>query len=157
MVCAALEPSAALFVYYILFVNAKCPPAQGTEIPCGQILHGQGPLSARGHAIKGRDLEVLNKVVDRLLEHGADLEAPDAVGRTPLAAAVDRGDLSLCGVLLTRGASVNALDYAGYSCLSLAAAKGRVRSVSMKPGEHAFTLSDGCARASAIVYALRHA
>ena len=99
--------------------EARSDSASDNEVLAGAITAAEAEEMEKGS-------EVLNKVVDRLLEHGADLEAPDAVGRTPLAAAVDRGDLSLCGVLLTRGASVNALDYAGYSCLSLAAAKGRV-------------------------------
>ena len=85
-----------------------------------------GAVTAQQVAELEKGSEVLNKVVDQLIYAGADLEAPDGVGRTPLAAAVDRGDLSLCGVLCERGAQTNALDYAGYSCLSLAAAKGRV-------------------------------
>ncbi|KAH8049346.1 hypothetical protein JL721_11711 [Aureococcus anophagefferens] len=86
----------------------------------------QSHISSAAATLLEAGADHYNAVVDTLLRHGADIEAPDAVGRTPLHAAIDRGDFGLCGILMDRGADVNAVDYAGFSCLSLAARRGRV-------------------------------
>ena len=56
--------------------EASSDSASDNEVLAGAITAAEAEEMEKGS-------EVLNKVVDRLLEHGADLEAPDAVGRTP--------------------------------------------------------------------------
>ncbi len=61
----------------------------GGETP----LHGLGTVGERGAA-----------VIDLLLAHGADLDASDADGKTPLAAALERDDDEVAELLRERGA-----------------------------------------------------
>ena len=68
----------------------------------------------RGHRQTGR----------LLVSHGADTDAVNNDGRTPLHEAADRSDSAsreLCGILLTHGADVNAVDRRGDTPNHLAA------------------------------------
>lgn len=56
-----------------------------------------------------------------LLEAGADPDARDEDGRTPLASAVLGGSLGLVGLLLEAGADVEARDNRGFTALHFAA------------------------------------
>lgn len=64
-------------------------------------------------------------IVKFLLESGADIEAKDKMGRTPLiTAARERGGIDVIKLLVEKGATVNAVDDSGDSALSLAAWRG---------------------------------
>lgn len=57
----------------------------------------------------------------RLIAAGADLNATDAHGRTPLMIAGYRRDLAAAGLLIKAGADVNALDSQRYDLITIAA------------------------------------
>ena len=62
-----------------------------------------------------------------LLARGANVEAQDAMGRTPLHTAVISGHEDVVTLLCDRGANVEATDVNGLSPLRWAASNGRVR------------------------------
>jgi ankyrin repeat protein len=64
-------------------------------------------------------------IVQYLLDSGADIEAKDKMGRTPLiTAARERGGIDVIKLLVEKGAAVNAVDDGGDSALALAAWRG---------------------------------
>ncbi|MGH7943573.1 MAG: ankyrin repeat domain-containing protein [Opitutaceae bacterium] len=66
------------------------------------------------------------KIALLLLEHGADVQAPDTSGRTPLHLAVERGDAAMVKELLQRKADPAKRDRIGWTPLHHAAAKNRL-------------------------------
>ena len=60
-------------------------------------------------------------MVEWLLAHGADVNARDKHGDTPLllAAKYCNGDIAMAGLLVTKGADVNARDKKGCTPLSV--------------------------------------
>ncbi|PTB78264.1 ankyrin [Trichoderma longibrachiatum ATCC 18648] len=79
----------------------------------------ESPLSlavARGHI----------RMVDVLLDHGADLEARDEDGKTPLFRAMRRPDSDMFHHLIRRGARIDVKDRNGASLLHEAAGNGVV-------------------------------
>ena len=66
-------------------------------------------------------------LVKTLLDAGADINAPDVRGMTPLmlAVATDRQDIEVVRMLLARGADVNAKSLAGETALDWAAKTGK--------------------------------
>lgn len=59
--------------------------------------------------------------VERLVRDGADINARDAFGRTPLMVAAYRRDEGTARVLIDLGANVNALEYQSYDAITIAA------------------------------------
>jgi len=64
-----------------------------------------------------------------LCEHGADVDAKDFYGRTPLAIAAEHGKLAVARVLLAAGASVTTNDSMGLTALHYAAQSGHLKAV----------------------------
>jgi ankyrin repeat protein len=60
-----------------------------------------------------------------LIERGADVNAADRYGNTPLINAAYRGNLEMVKLLLQKGASINARSAAGVSALSAAVYSGQ--------------------------------
>lgn len=62
--------------------------------------------------------------IERALEAGADLQAGDAHGITPLMAAVRAGRADVAALLIERGAQVRARDKRGFTALHYASQNG---------------------------------
>lgn len=62
--------------------------------------------------------------VERLLDEGADVNARDDFGNTPLLLALDRGKTKVAKLLIDRGADVNVMNKKGWTALMLAAVGG---------------------------------
>ena len=71
-----------------------------------------------------------------LVERGADLNAGDATGRTPLMIASEAGDVAAVVKLLALGANVHAVDAAGRSALTLRALAPRVSDAFLACGSY---------------------
>lgn len=92
----------------------------------------RNPDLARGST--GAKLSPLHQAILRrktnivllLLEHGADVQAPDTAGRTPIHMAVERGDVELVRALLQRKADLTKRDRVGWTPLHHAAAKNQL-------------------------------
>lgn len=69
------------------------------------------------------------KIVQLLLDNGADMEAENSSGETPLHLAASQGSLSSLELLLRRGALINAQDKKGYTAIGLAAINDQVASL----------------------------
>jgi ankyrin repeat protein len=92
-------------------------------------------LISKGADIKGRgrDFTPLHcaammdtESVKLLLDHGANVNARDGAGHTPLYKAAEHGDHAIVELLLQRGAEVNAKNVAGDTALHRAAQYGNV-------------------------------
>ncbi len=70
-------------------------------------------------AIKGQC-----KILEILLNKGADINGLDSTGRTPLHCAVEGQRMDAVKLLVERGANVTILDSKGLSVLSMAVEKG---------------------------------
>lgn len=68
-------------------------------------------------------------IVTILLDHGAEIEARDAQGRTPLFVAASSGSAQIVRALVLAGADVNARSNSGATPLMLAASSGSLEAV----------------------------
>lgn len=89
--------------------------AQGNSLLHWAVIHGDTPEAAR--------------TVAMLVETGADLEAVDALGRTPLLRAAEAGAVALVKQLAALGADWSARDDEGLTPILRAALAGREESV----------------------------
>jgi ankyrin repeat protein len=89
--------------------------------------HNQ-PLHA---ATAGSPKDQIPAIAGRLIAHGADVNARQHGGWTPLHAAADDGPLELSTLLLDAGAEVNAANDTGQTALSLAQQHGRADAVAL--------------------------
>lgn len=71
------------------------------------------------------------KEIKELIEKGADVNAANLRGLTPLMAAVDRGRLDIADLLLKEGADVEAKDFTGTTALMRAAFNGEFEIVQL--------------------------
>ena len=58
--------------------------------------------------------------LEKLINSGADINAPDFEGWTPLHAAAHWGEREACRILVENGANFDTLTYFGHSVLSVA-------------------------------------
>ena len=87
--------------------GAQIPPS-GNEIANYAGLHA---------AVAGGSISE----VELSLKDGADINARDPLGRTPLMVAVYRRDLAVAQALIGSGANVNALEHQSYDAITIAA------------------------------------
>ena len=72
-----------------------------------------------------------SKTAEFLLDHGANLEALDANGQTPLMRAATRGNAELAETLINRGAQLGLQDNAKWTALEFAQALGQSNVVAL--------------------------
>ena len=94
-------------------------------VACASSLHAQTPPTAQelaaytglhAAAAGGSTAEV-----EDTFKEGADIDARDPFGRTPLMVAVYRRDLAVAQALIGLGANVNALEHQSYDAITIAA------------------------------------
>ena len=87
------------------------------------------------------------KTAKFLIQHGADVEAKDTLGQTPLMWAAKRGNPDVAGCLIENGAKLEAKGKNGSTALYLAETYGQTNlvhllvskgAVPLKPGKHEF-------------------
>jgi uncharacterized protein len=86
---------------------AQTPPSQA-EIAAYEGLHA---AAASGSVVE----------IDRLVKEGADLNARDTFGRTPMMVAAFRQDDAAVRALIEAGANINALEHQSYDVITIAA------------------------------------
>jgi ankyrin repeat protein len=84
-------------------------------------------VSEAGNAESPDDL----LAVSSLLDQGADVDARNSAGQTPLLAAAQNGHVKAMEILLSRGADVNAQDHHGRTALMVAAGADDVKMVKL--------------------------
>jgi ankyrin repeat protein len=100
----------ALVIGFLLLCFGGCgkqeeEPMVETEPP---ILHGSFPIAepALSHAVIAGDIARIEEIIDA----GADINAKDALDRTPLHLAAFHGRAKIIDLLIAHGADVNARD-----------------------------------------------
>ena len=105
----------------LLLAHGSDPNARTNEIKYAPHHSGSTPLHCVFGALNATD-EV--RVIDLLAQHGADVNARDAGGDTPLHEAAYRGSIPGLTELITKGANVNARNNHGVTPLHNAAFVG---------------------------------
>ena len=112
------------------FLARPAAPCAAPPVHCVQTAPGAGELAAyrglHGAAAKGDAAAII-----RLARAGADLEARDGHGRTPLMIAGYRRDRDAARALIDAGADVNALEGDRYDLLTIAAVLDDVEMVKL--------------------------
>jgi ankyrin repeat protein/beta-lactamase regulating signal transducer with metallopeptidase domain len=86
--------------------------SHGAAASIGKPLHG---AAKRGHV----------QVLEALIAHGADLDAKDKEGRTPLMRACENSQKGVSELLIAKGADLNVQSNAGHTALHIACATGQ--------------------------------
>ncbi len=90
---------------------------EGADVDTGRgTYHGSLLQVAATHGRK--------EIVKLLLDRGAETEATDDLGQTPLTAAASSGETEMVEILLDAGANIDALDWFSRSALANAASEG---------------------------------
>jgi uncharacterized protein len=99
--------TAGIILFSPLPAAAQNPPSQA-EIAAYEGLHA---AAASGSVSE----------IDRLVKEGANVNARDSSGRTPMMVAAFRQDDAAVRALIEAGANVNALEYQSYDVITIAA------------------------------------
>jgi ankyrin repeat protein len=75
----------------------------------GDVALSGAPLHAAVDTNDGRDLATQQQMVELLLQHGADVDARNCTGHTPLMMSASDGTAEIASMLLAAGASVTAV------------------------------------------------
>lgn len=110
---AVRDEESKLLVQFAKLIEANPSVIRRRDPNGNTVLHG---ACASGHS----------RVVEMLLEHGADVNATNNNGRSPLHTAVAEGSRDTAQLLLKRGAKVDARDWNGWTPLYEACAKADV-------------------------------
>ena len=116
------------------------------------------PLNVNCHASDGRKSTPLHlaagynrtRIVQLILQHGADVHAKDKGGLVPLHNACSYGHFEVTELLIRHGANVNAMDLWQFTPLHEAASKGRSEVCSLLLSHGADPLALNCHAKSAI-------
>ena len=96
-----------------------------SEVPAAHHHADENGMTALHWEAKKDCLDVVKSLVDA----GADIEAKDGMGRSPLLVACENGNIAKVKMLVEAGASVRATDYKKQTCLTLAAHHGHTETV----------------------------
>jgi ankyrin repeat protein len=106
-------------------VRSLLPALVAGLIVCASPLHAQTPPTAQEitaySGLHAATASGSTGEVEDALKEGADINARDPFGRTPLMVAVYRRDLAVAQALIGLGANVNALEHQSYDVLTIAA------------------------------------
>ena len=111
-----------------------CLPAQAQVPPTANETSVYTGLHAA--VVGGSTVEI-----ERLVRAGADIDARDGFGRTPLMVAAYRRDVAVARALIGLGANVNALEHQSYDVITIAAVQNDLEMLNLA------TASGGNARA----------
>jgi len=101
-----------------------------TKIVMGILIKKGADVNARSHGdlrwtpLHGACTRRRGSVAEFLVENGADINAKDRNGRTPLLIAIEANDLDTIKMLINKGANVNARNHGGLTLLDIAGKKG---------------------------------
>jgi ankyrin repeat protein len=119
-------PAITLAIAFLLLCFSGCgkqeeeEPATDAEPP---VLNGSFPIAepALSHAVIAGDIARIRELIDA----GADVNAKDALDRTPLHLAAFHGRTEIIDLLIAHGADVNARDLTATSPLHAAVVAGK--------------------------------
>ena len=104
---------------------ARASPQARCKCPCAKQGRSDTAARSRWSTSRKRGIVLVSTFIRLLLEHGADVNAPDSDHSTPLHVAAKLGRVNVVRVLLEHGASVNLQNNEGKSPLEVALARGR--------------------------------